>query len=908
MIAVVREWTARSLEDAGTEVFASGVDGFNPHVIDVKVCHGARGDTRVVADAGIEAGQKTLTSASAGFTPPDVGKSVIVQDAGETTLTAHFLANSDQLTGVAPTAGYGNGSRITGPGIAGGATVAAGAGTSALTLSDRTTRDATGQPLTAQGALYATIESVAEGVATLSVAARFSVRSATATYGTDDTAALDAAVTAGVTGRRAVHIPAGNYLTSGPICSVAEATRGAPLPVVYGDGIGITVLTTYLPGAAAEVRALFNVIGREDPFVAAPGLGIAGDRIVRVPSTEGLECDQILHLIDGGQPYTRGDYGQVGHAGEVVRICEVLSETDLLTYGGLEFTYGAHAHYAVPHHLEGFTLRELTIRNPAPGTQSGAARAITLRMVKDVRIQHVRFEHLDASAMRFSHTLNFRVDGCEFFNLQNVRTLNNPYGLCCVEWCSSGLMTGCIGDFGCHLFTTGCGYKPVGCAPPSHIIVANNMATNYTKAAFDTHSGSRSITFIGNHVHGCTGPAFQIRGQDCAVIEPVISGLARGVGDVDGTSGVGVYFAQEAHRGRLRGGRISSVGCGVMVLGSSDVSIVGTRFENVLRYGICVAHDARFPNPVNLAVDDVDIIGSAAATGVHFEEWDNSHRLGRIRCSGLAINMSGARPTVVASGEMLHPTWASDGWVIDGSVQIDSIAADMAQCGRQVTLEFSNACAINPTGAGNIRLLRPFAGSPHGTLSVVCDGTEWLEVGRSPGRRVLGERSTLVPSGYHTEGPLPRTLVSDSCPIITSGTPAMVAFEVGAGTVVTKGAFLIFAADSGRRNLWYALTDYAGVLLRRTADDPTATTAGTLHCLAFASAYVMPADGILYLCVVNVADRLGELAGAPLSRSQVVPILAGHSTTTNQTSPERAAAQFCLPSTCDASLPYAVLG
>jgi hypothetical protein len=570
------------------------------HGIDAKLDCGARGDTRILGDGAIEASQRRLSSASAQFTAEDVGKSVIVQGAG--------------------------------------------AGIAAQDVG----RSAAGANPAAEGALHCTIESVRDGAAILSASAGCTVRGATVTYGTDDTAALRAVIAAGAARCRAVHIPAGNYLCSGPICAISSTVAGEQGPVLHGDGAGVTIITAHLPGAQAQAAALFDVRGSVGPRIAAPDLGAVGGRVLTLPSSAGLARDQLLYLIDEGQPFLGGGRRTPsGYAGELVRICEVLSATQVLTYGGLEHTYGPGAHYQQPAHLDGFTLRELTIRNPAPATQSVAARALILRLVNNVRIENVRFESLDGCAIRLSRAHDFRVQGCEFLGLQQVRTDNNPYGVCCAGWCSSGLVIGCNGDVGCHLFTTGCNPRA---SPPSHIIVANCVASNHTKAAFDTHPGSRFITFTGNQVHGCSGPAFQIRGPDCQVIEPVVSGLGPAAGDEDGRSAVGVYFVFGADRGRLRGGRIANVHHGVIVRDSSEVSVVGTRLQNVQECGIEVTRDGAYPTPVNIAIDDVDIVGAVTATGLRFGVWDDSYRVERVRCNGLARDIEGAGEAAVSAG------------------------------------------------------------------------------------------------------------------------------------------------------------------------------------------------------------------------------------------------------------------
>jgi hypothetical protein len=307
------------------------------HVIDAKLDCGARGDTRVVGDGAIDASQRRLGAASAQFTSADVGKSVIVQGAGAS------VAAQDVGTGVA-TQNIG--------------TEASGT-------------EASGADSAAEGALHCAIESVREGAAILSASAGCTVRGATVTYGTDDTAALRAAIAAGAARGRAVHIPAGNYLCSGPICAISSAVAGERGPVVYGDGAGITIITAHRPGSEAQAAALFDVRGSVGPRIAAPDLGAVGGRVLTLPSSAGLARDQLLYLIDEGQPFLGGGRRTPsGYAGELVRICEVLSATQVLTYGGLEHTYGPGAHYQQPAHLDGFTLRELTIRNPAPATSA----------------------------------------------------------------------------------------------------------------------------------------------------------------------------------------------------------------------------------------------------------------------------------------------------------------------------------------------------------------------------------------------------------------------------------------------------------------------------------------------------------------------------------------------------------
>jgi hypothetical protein len=128
---------------------------------------GAKGDTQEVADGAMTSGSPTLTSATANFTASDVGKSASVSGAGASNT---FL--------VAPIIGY----------------------TSPTTV-------------------------------TLGANASATVNTRTILWGTDDTTALQAWITAAGSGAKAAYLPAGIYLVTAPL--VAPAMNGFTL---CGDG------------------------------------------------------------------------------------------------------------------------------------------------------------------------------------------------------------------------------------------------------------------------------------------------------------------------------------------------------------------------------------------------------------------------------------------------------------------------------------------------------------------------------------------------------------------------------------------------------------------------------------------------------------------------------------------------
>jgi hypothetical protein len=657
------------------------------------------------------------------------------------------------LTHVGPNVGYGNGALVSGPGVHDGTRIVGGAGTATLAVSRAPASSRPACGLIVQAPLVATIEGVSHGAAGLSARARFDVDGALVTCGRDDTDALRRAIGDGARLRRPVRVPAGNYLCTGSVCDLRltpESAGSSPV-IVAGDGIGATTLTAYRPGDADDMTGLFNLAGRVSDRRPAPYLGEAGGRILRLPSTDDLRPGQELFLIDEGAPVLGdSDFVVTSYAGEVARVQEVLGPQEVLCLGGLEHSYGPDAGFRVGELVDGFTLRDLSVVNPVPGSQSARARGVTARLAKNLRIERVRFERLDAAAVRLSHTVGFRVDGCEFADLQHVQTANNPYGVACADWCTAGVVTGCIGDGGCHLFTTGA--SPRGAAA-SHIVVANCVASNHSKAAFDTHPGARHITFIGNQVRASTGPGFQVRGPDSQVIEPVVSGIGPVVGHERGDLvSIGVYFAVGADRGRLRGGRISNVAYGVVIRDSSDVSVVGTRIQNAWRAGVHVRREGTYPQPRHVTVDDIEVVSSPRAAAVEFQTWDDSFRLGRIRVRDVHRGVVGARLPTRPSAATLVLGHSSDVWLISGGADIESIAGRAAAPGERLTLVFSGSATVLGSGSGNLTPAGAFTASPGGCLSLVFDGDAWRETSRSGAGRSDGAAQRVGEAAGDTGG------------------------------------------------------------------------------------------------------------------------------------------------------------
>lgn len=99
-----------------------------------------------------------------------------------------------------------------------------------------------------------------------------------------------------------------------------------------------------------------------------------------------------------------------------------------------------------------------------------------------------------------------------------------------------------------------------------------------------------------------------------------------------------------------------------------------------------------------------------------------------VSCPGFVwANVRGAFSRDVASAATITLPPTSDFFNITGAANIGAITASWI--GRRVILKFAGAPTV--TDGGNLKLAGNFTASPGATLSLVCDGTDWIETSRS---------------------------------------------------------------------------------------------------------------------------------------------------------------------------------
>jgi Right handed beta helix region len=487
---------------------------------------------------------------------------------------------------------------------------------------------------------------------------------------------------------------------------------------VWGDGSAATVIYT-----AINTGPLINLNGE--------GLGTAtkikttttlGASSVSVASTTGFAAETYARLMDSSQHINGNTNNSVqANVGEIIRVLSV--ETEKLNLRGrLDFGYtGEIAEVQPIGLLLGVRVSNMSIKNPTPDSTEELARAVTLSNCGQIFFDRVHFFNLDADALRLQRCVDFVISNCYFNDMHDApETETAPYSIECVKGTSHGLIYGCLQRYGRHL-TTFSGSP--GDIASAHIVVADCSVIENHAACFDTHPGCRWITFANCEAHN-SGPeafGFQIRGIDCAVINPTVSGCQ-----------TGIYIVYGADRCRVSGGRISGCEVGISIRDSDDARIDNVLIDNPIANGVVLhAEDVVYENHIQkLRIRDVEVTGNPSGAAHAFELWRNGFDVRRCTAVSATTPMNGRSAITVASAATLAIPGNADEIEITGTTNITAITADQTQIGRIITLIFTGVLNVEP-GTHLIMPKGKLTTAAGTVLTLVTTGTSWYEVTRS---------------------------------------------------------------------------------------------------------------------------------------------------------------------------------
>jgi hypothetical protein len=330
----------------------------------------------------------------------------------------------------------------------------------------------------------------------------------------------------------------------------------------------------------------------------------------------------------------------------------------------------------------GVGFRDLTIR----GNQTQPATGIWLRICWQVNITNVNFTDFATYSLNAESGGHIRVIGCQgsnnvaytgtYFRLSSV-VVSTIMG-CTFE--SNGGTCISIGGACAEVTVTGCNHRGTAIGTfavvgGSNIAFMGCTAQNLTATGINASSGVDNLNISGNVFQGLAPSGSALLLSNCDRVA-VNGNVFRDWDDAV-----------------------------VNVTSGTDFAIVGNYID----------------------ADNRPIYDGSGATGVvaHNVLIGNAPT---VNGTGLRYHENKMTPSldVASAATVTLPAW-SDYVNITGTTPITSVTASYA--GRKVTLKFAGILTF--TDGSNLKLAGDFVTSADDTITLVCDGTNWFEVGRS---------------------------------------------------------------------------------------------------------------------------------------------------------------------------------
>ncbi len=489
--------------------------------------------------------------------------------------------------------------------------------------------------------------------------------------GTDETTKIQTAITAAQTQKKVLHFQEGTTLVTAPL--VLDQTKDLHL---RGAGKGLTV---FLHSMDDTMFMLAGSVAAATTITAAVAVG---DQTITVASTSGLAKGDMVYLRDltnpvvGSQGPLVGDPVAVG--GEQMQIREIVSGTVLKFYGKLCWPYTTAADVRKKTSIRA-SFKDFSIENPSNTGDSSNARGIYLRYCTQSVVENVETKNMAGTSIYIWGGFLDRVINCSQIAGQDVEQEEKglgpdgkpqgpyPYFVYAGRGTSHLLVQGCTMQYGRHLFTTAASPTEI---PAQHIKLSDCVSYGAHHAHFDTHPGSRWVTFDNcQAVSGSTdgiydtdgdtdatrlrafGYGFQLRGPD----QHVINCQARGMI-------CGVFFANTSS-GSVVGGRFELCDIGLRVRNCNDIrfgggivilepELDGIYFEDI--------EPAWVGSITKLDIDDVVVIGNPSGSALTFQDnaWQPGFRItSRFRAPQATRKTSGitSLPTITAASTIEVP-------------------------------------------------------------------------------------------------------------------------------------------------------------------------------------------------------------------------------------------------------------
>lgn len=550
---------------------------------------------------------------------------------------------------------------------------------------------------------------------------------------TDDTAAIQAAVTAGNT-----FIPAGTYRITSTI-TIPSNRR------IVGSGHGTVLRAT--AAASGTTPSYLKAEGSDGAKANLTANVANGSRTVTLPSGAGagFEAGDFIGLESQAVVAAT-----TGLAREIHKIISITGDT-LTLDASLTYSYATadSAQYWKLSPVVGVELANFVMESSSPTTLLG--HSIALIKVASYLIENIRLRNMGGG-------IGVR-DGIDGF-ITNVFIDRLPnyasafgYGV----WLAGSCMNTTINNLsgrGCrHLVTTLADQRgSVFWGGPIGVSINGGVAfcDENSFTAWDTHEFGRDIVFNGCVAIGGGSVAshFQVRAQNVQLIgcQSSMAGLraiavtnlsnnVRIVGGIfDSCRGTAGAVSLAGTNAEIVGARVSnSSGAGIVISGTNSV-VRNCDIRDNATYGIqnlSSTNTVIQGNYIPRGTHSQGILSPGATTSIignYMSGYSGSNVPIYLPDAATIVygNVVDTIPSVSSAATVTLPAYA-DLITVTGGVTITSITASSA--GRSVILKFASSLTV--TNGSNLILRGNAAVTANSTLSLTCDGTNWIETARS---------------------------------------------------------------------------------------------------------------------------------------------------------------------------------
>jgi hypothetical protein len=383
---------------------------------------------------------------------------------------------------------------------------------------------------------------------------------------------------------------------------------------------GVLTLPSAVPlvGQGAASRLLQGYWTADAPLISATGsLGTStlittnaqdnGGFTLAVASTTGLAANDWVMIGSSANFNTTPK-------GELSRVKSIDSSTQITLWGMMRDQYltADSAYVRKVNFVRNVELRDLAIVNTSPERLASAGAPLaTFTYCRGVETNGLYLSGSDSAGVRLDSCIDASVDGGVFEDFADSNANNwFGYGVELRGATDGAKVHGVTFRRVRHGVTTSTGGAAVGL--PRNCVIEACIGDATTAPAFDTHEDCDNITFDGCSVTNVRGgfAAFQLRGKNLKVLNPVVSWCSVGVNILFTVSGA------EIKGGSMRHLPVSGTGGNAFQIGSAQgVTIDGVTMEHMADHAISVPGSS----PDRLTVTRCRILNvGSGKNGIHF--------------------------------------------------------------------------------------------------------------------------------------------------------------------------------------------------------------------------------------------------------------------------------------------------